>query len=114
MVSRSPTPAVAAAFVVLVTANQLLPSFVLPRLNLNLKTRITLITIETVCKRTIIPGRSFQASAWSSFLFRLLLPLPLLGTNEVPGSSLGMKTDGARGAGLGRFTVRIACSVWLP
>ena len=42
--------------------------------------------------RAIIPGLALSLSAWSSFLLRLLLPLP----KEVPGSSLGMNRDWGR------------------
>ena len=42
--------------------------------------------------RAIIPGLAPSLSAWSSFLLRLLLPLP----KEVPGSSLGMNRDWGR------------------
>ena len=44
--------------------------------------------------RAIIPGLALSLSAWSSFLLRLLLLLPL--PKEVPGSSLGMNRDWGR------------------
>ena len=61
-----------------------------PLLHKNLKSRITFIH-KTVCKRTtIIPGLC---------LVKLSAPTAAATAvrNEVPGSSLGMKTDGAQG-----------------